>query len=187
MCNRRGFTLLEVTIVLILLVGMMAIAWPRMSAAARRSDLPDAAMAVKNILAGVRDQSVRSGQPIHFIYENGSGQFRVGSSRSESSDRMSIGTVQQGDQDVELASKSGSLPADTVFFFEQDTDQEESSDFESVTFFPDGRSTQSEIHIALPDRTHSIQLSVRGLTGGVTIDPIERMTRQDAVPRNKER
>ena len=88
MARRDGFTLLEVTIVLLIIVGMLSIAWPRMQTAMSRSDLRNAALVVKRTLASARRQAVESGQQIHVVFSDGSNQIQVCSKLPKSEDRI---------------------------------------------------------------------------------------------------
>lgn len=48
------------------------------------------------------------------------------------------------------------------------------SDSASITFYPDGRATTATIRILATDTGDSIQVVVRGFTGGVAVGPVER-------------
>jgi len=48
------------------------------------------------------------------------------------------------------------------------------TDSESITFFSEGRATAATVLLLADDSGDSIMLTVRGLTGGVSIGPVER-------------
>ena len=191
--QRRGFTLLEITIVLLIMVGLLAVAWPRMSAVSRRSELREAAIDVKSLLNHARDQSIRNGQETRFSYQSGSNQYQVGTTTPQPDETITVGAddrvvgePRDAESPPDSRSKAGSLGSPTVFHVPESEGSPPPSETRSVTFFPDGRSTDSEIQIALADGTLRIKLSVRGLTGGVTIHPVEKIPSQDAQSQNRE-
>ena len=185
--KQAGFTLLEVTIVLLIMAGVMAIGWPRIRSAAHRADLKDAALTVRGTLMGARDRAVRSGRSVQFICRFESSQFRVANALPEAGQNpMDENPV---DADLQTAStfKVGSVNQD-VFFYLRTADRDQTPDRSlAITFFPDGRSTQTDLNLALADRSHCIKLSVRGLTGGVFIHPVEKMFLQDTADRDLDR
>ncbi len=48
------------------------------------------------------------------------------------------------------------------------------ADSQSITFYPEGRCTSATVRLLAPDFGDSISLTVRGLTSGVVIGPVER-------------
>ena len=180
MARRDGFTLLEVTIVLLIIVGMLSIAWPRMQTAMSRSDLRNAALVVKRTLASARRQAVESGQQIHVVFSDGSNQIQVCSKLPKSEDRIEIGESSPADFD-DIPSNHSSVLLGNAFFSHKPNAkmQDTKSETQTITFYPDGRGTQSEVCLALPEQSYWIKLSIRGLTGGVTIHQMERINEQD--------
>jgi len=63
--TRRAFTLLELMIVLVILVGVMAVAWPRITGQIQLVAPREAALQVKSDLAEARERAVISGEPWH--------------------------------------------------------------------------------------------------------------------------
>ena len=53
---------------------------------------------------------------------------------------------------------------------------------ESITFYPEGRSSSATVRMLASDSGESITLTVRGLTGGVSIGPVETAFRSDTEP-----
>ncbi|MCA9184351.1 MAG: prepilin-type N-terminal cleavage/methylation domain-containing protein [Planctomycetales bacterium] len=76
--HRRRYTLLELMIVLAILAGVMAIAWPRLSRRSDRARLQDSALQLKAELAEARQAAVSGGYPLRLFYVPGTSQYAVG-------------------------------------------------------------------------------------------------------------
>lgn len=51
---------------------------------------------------------------------------------------------------------------------------------ESITFYPEGRCTSSIVRLLAPDTGESITVTIRGLTSGVSIGPVEKAPLDEA-------
>ena len=179
-----GFTLLEVTIVLLIMAGVMAIGWPRMRAAGHRADLKDAALTVRGALAEARDLAVRGGRVVQFTCKLDSSDFLIANALTEAEQERLDESPSDASLQTAYALKTGSIHRG-VFFCRNAAESSQSSDRSlTILFFPDGRASQSIIKLALADRSHSVKLSVRGLTGGVFMHPIEKILVQDTAVRD---
>jgi prepilin-type N-terminal cleavage/methylation domain-containing protein len=69
----RGYSLLELMIVLVVLVGLLAFAWPSLSKPLANSDLQQAATQLRTLLAEARLSAMQSGEPVLVRIEHGSG------------------------------------------------------------------------------------------------------------------
>ncbi|MCP4784385.1 MAG: prepilin-type N-terminal cleavage/methylation domain-containing protein, partial [Fuerstiella sp.] len=183
-CKHAGFTLLEVTIVLLIMAGVMAIGWPRIRSAGYRADLKGAALTVRAALVEARDIAVRSGRAVQFICRLDSSEFHVANALTETDQQRLDERPRHAGLQTAAALKSGSISGDVVFYRDPADASQPSTGSLTVTFFPDGRSTQTNIHLAFADFSHCIKLSVRGLTGGVSIHPVEKILVQDAAVRD---
>ena len=110
---QNAFTLLEVTIVMVMLVGLLALAWPRMSGVAKRSELRDSALKIKLALNEARDQAIQRGLEVQFVYELQSDQYQLRKKlQIRKSKRPSMrrrGMIRR------LDLRSGSLPEGLIF------------------------------------------------------------------------
>jgi len=61
---RRGFTLLEILLVLVLLVGILAIVWPAVGRSLASNDLRQGARSLRDALAEARRLATDSGEPV---------------------------------------------------------------------------------------------------------------------------
>lgn len=75
----RGFSLLELMIVLVLMVSLLAIAWPNMQRPLRRTTLNEAAQILREALDEGRYQAITTGCPIFVQMQQGNHSVRTGS------------------------------------------------------------------------------------------------------------
>ena len=75
--NRRGFTLLELILVLALVVILASLVYPSFSAMQAQYRVEGAADAAKAGLASARGHAIEAGQPYRFAIVPGKGNFRV--------------------------------------------------------------------------------------------------------------
>ncbi|MEC7408518.1 MAG: GspH/FimT family pseudopilin [Planctomycetota bacterium] len=170
---QNAFTLLEVTIVMVMLVGLLALAWPRMSGVAKRSELRDSALKIKLALNEARDQAIQRGLEVQFIYGLQSNQYQLRQISSDQEIETSLNARKRDDWASGFA--SGSLPEGLIFRSEatekpeDPARAEQQSETDVITFFPDGRGTNHDLQIAFQNGEMAITVAVRGLTGGVKI------------------
>ncbi len=75
----RGFSLLEVMIVLVIMVGLLAIAWPNMQRPLRRATLNEAAQVLREAIDEGRHEAITTGEPIFVQMQQGNHEVRTGS------------------------------------------------------------------------------------------------------------
>lgn len=75
----RGFSLLEVMIVLVLMVGLLAIAWPNLQRPLRRTTLNEAAQVLREAIDEGRHAAIATGEPIFVQMQQGNHEVRTGS------------------------------------------------------------------------------------------------------------
>ena len=75
--GRRGFTLLEMLVVLSLLGVMLSMAWPSMRRTLGKSQLREAAKQVRTQLATARLSAIESGQAQQFRFQPGTGRYMI--------------------------------------------------------------------------------------------------------------
>jgi len=75
----RGFSLLELMIVLVLMVSLLAIAWPNMQRPLRRTTLNEAAQILREAIDEGRYQAITKGCPIFVQMQQGNHSVRTGS------------------------------------------------------------------------------------------------------------
>jgi len=183
--RHTAYTLLEVMIVLSIVVGFLALAWPRMRGLAAKNELKAAAVELKAACSEARDLAVRSGRAVTLRYQLGDARFQV---------------VSESDTDtLDHSSQIHNLPAGIEFSALEQTDDgqraaelpdtnatnvttqnrlaaPEGTEFESITFYPEGRSSSAAVVLATQDAQRRVELNIRGLTGGVKIGPVTNST-----------
>ncbi len=75
----RGFSMLELMIVLVLMVGLLAIAWPNMQRLLRRTTLNEAAQVLREAIDEGRYEAITTGKPIFVQMQQGNHEVRTGS------------------------------------------------------------------------------------------------------------
>lgn len=75
----QGFSLLELMIVLVLMVSLLAIAWPNMQKPLRRTTLNEAAQILREAIDEGRYQAITTGCPIFVQMQQGNHEVRTGS------------------------------------------------------------------------------------------------------------
>ena len=158
---------------MVMLVGLLALAWPRMSGVAKRSELRDSALKIKLALNEARDQAIQRGLEVQFVYGPQSKQYQLRQIPSDQEIETSLNAPKRDDRASGFA--AGSLPEGLIFRSaapEKPDDparDEQQSETDVITFYPDGRGTNHELQIAFQTGEMAITVAVRGLTGGVKI------------------
>ena len=150
-----------------MLVGLLSLAWPRMSGVAKRSELRDAALKIKLALNEARDQAIQRGLEVQFVYGLQSSQYQLRQTPSGRDSETS--PVQPNLNERASGFAAGSLPEGFAFRSEVPARDGQQSETDSITFYPDGRGTNHQLQIAFENGEMAIAVSVRGLTGGVKI------------------
>lgn len=205
MCNdpgtvrrRCGYTLLELLIVLAILVMVLGLAWPSMRTMSQTGQLRDAARQLRIELLEARLDAIQSGSVRLFRYQPGTGFYEVSSSSDyEAVDELGLvatsdAAIEDGsanpDVGAELSPQS-ELSNDIIFFdpstepmpdFDQDLASESIGQAWStpIVFYPNGRTLNGRLRLAT--RRYAVGLSLRGLTGTITIGDVQRLEdRQD--------
>lgn len=78
----RGFTLLELMIVLAVMVGLLAIAWPNMRRPLNRTTLNEAAQVLREAIDDGRNEAITTGKPIFIQMQNDQHEVRSGAFES---------------------------------------------------------------------------------------------------------
>lgn len=188
---RAAFTLLEVMIVLSIAVGFLALSWPRMQGLVSKHELQEAALSVKAACAEARDRAVRSGHPVMLQYEHGGGQFRVVSSAdpelaTEAAASYELPTGIEFDRQRSVPDPGRMQRAEiddpeTITIGGAAT--EEPAEIETILFHPEGRSSSATVRLTSVAAGRTVELTVRGLTGGVIIGPVTNLAqRQTELP-----
>jgi prepilin-type N-terminal cleavage/methylation domain-containing protein len=77
-CAPRGFSLLEMMIVLVVMVGILAIAWPNLQKPLRRAGLSQATQRLREAIDESRYQAMTTGTPVFIQLRQGESEVRSG-------------------------------------------------------------------------------------------------------------
>jgi prepilin-type N-terminal cleavage/methylation domain-containing protein len=197
--HHLGFTLLELLLVLAVLVVIGALSWPRMMRYVQENALKQNVDAVRRELASTRMHAIESGLTYQFRYEPTGQQFLVlPFERPNDADSQESGTATPSDQPptaTKAKTVEGRISAD--FRFDTPTDAagqtvggqqlsdqwlsllKNGAQYSQTTWSPPilfrANGESQDAQLAVKDQTgNSIKLSVRGLTGSVRVDPLQR-------------
>jgi prepilin-type N-terminal cleavage/methylation domain-containing protein len=77
--RQSGFSLLELIIVLMLMISLLAIAWPNLQRPLRRTTLSEAAQTLRSAIDDIRYQAIVTGKPLFIELRQNDGLIRAGS------------------------------------------------------------------------------------------------------------
>jgi prepilin-type N-terminal cleavage/methylation domain-containing protein len=185
--RRRGFTLVEILVVLAIIVLVSAMAVPLIRKPLLRREVQSAADSVRTELFHARIGAMRSSHVYTFQYQPGSGSYRVSPQDQPSS--QSGDASQNSAQDPVSAdgehqpSEDGSLP-DGIHFMADDSPDPDAPDAASpmlaqsegggsgwsdpIFFYPDGTTSEARLIVA-SGRGFAVHIRLRGVTGNVIL------------------
>ena len=194
---RRGYTLLEMLILVALLALVAGLSWPSLRRLSQKRELLESARQIRVELLRTRLEAIESGTARQFRYQLGSGLF-------ESTPFSAADTIQAGDaweEDAELppGSLSDLGPVDQgsdsdgdetglppgVFFVSPDSDPQAVTetaieDVDSnlqwsapILFYPNGRTLNARLELS--NGGHAVDITLRGLTGTARIGQVRRL------------
>ena len=186
--SRRGFTLIEVLIVMAILVLIAAATWPAIQKPLMRRQVQQAADSVRTKLFHARIGAMRSSHVYSFQYQPGSGSYRVspqdqastgqqaGDDSNASADPLSADGEHQPSEDYNLP--------DGVRFMADDSPDPDVAESTSATvaqngdggngwsepvfFYPDGTTSDARLVVA-GGRGYAVHIRLRGVTGNVIL------------------
>lgn len=191
---RRGFTLLELMLVLAVLVVIAAMTMPALGRVVETQRLKQGADQVRAAWMRTHLIAMRTGKLQMFRYENGGNRFRVETwyaaeeevEGKDATDDQNLRSAVQAPPEVEQGEQA--LPDDVVFSagdaendnrslkIEEDVSQSSGGGGWSrpILFYPDG--STSTAHLVVSNKKgRAIRVDLRGLTGGVTVGEIEKI------------
>jgi len=172
--SRRGFTLMEVTLVMALMVILAAIAVPSMQALYGDIRLSAASDLVRARFADARSHAMEEGTSYRFAVQPDSTKFRLA---PDTGDHWSdgIGSTLLLEESVQPLVLEGDLPEGVTFQFDDTgTAPQGNSDgwTKLGTFVPDGTCREDISIIFKTKGQNPLRLKLRGLTGSVRVETI---------------
>ncbi len=93
----RGFSLLELMIVLVVIVGLLALAWPNLQRPLKRAELSQATQQLREAIDESRYRAISTGTPVFIRLKQGDSEVVAGGFESFASADFDTGTPSLGD------------------------------------------------------------------------------------------
>jgi prepilin-type N-terminal cleavage/methylation domain-containing protein len=186
--RRRGFTLIEVLVVLAIVMVLATLALPLIRKPLQKREVQSAADSVRTKLFHARIGAMKSSHVYTFQYQPGSGTYRV-SPRDQSSPAgqtdENTSSVQQDPamaDEQHLPSEDGTLP-EGLHFLADDSPDPDSPDSttpmvaqggggngwsDPIFFYPDGTTSDARLIVA-SGHGYAVHIQLRGVTGNVSV------------------
>jgi prepilin-type N-terminal cleavage/methylation domain-containing protein len=196
---RRGFTLIELVVVVAVLALLAAVSWPSVRGLWAKSHLQSGAKQLRAALARTRLDAMQSGTIRQFRYCPGTGRYEVSVLASLDSPATADRAADTFGLDDGRSGAKGSspqsaveevLPEGVVFegpdLLEQFLDltegeltQDDSGWSKPILFFPNGRTANAHLRL-LGDRGLLVEVSLRGITGAAAIGEMGSIEEESA-------
>jgi prepilin-type N-terminal cleavage/methylation domain-containing protein len=191
MKTRRGYTLLELLLVVAILVVLTAVAWPALRSPWGRARIEEAGHAVRVALARVRVEAIESAMPYQFRFQPGTGTYEYGpapalggrnaetalaafdpdAADSESADPEDLAVEEDLPEGVRFVDPesaalrvAGSVVLDAPAYAESAATSGAAEWSAPIVFYPNGRSLSARLTLVAPDG-RMVDVVLRGLTG----------------------
>lgn len=176
MTARKGFTLLEMILVLAVITAISALAYPTISGWFRGETLRTAADSVRAAIAMARHLAIEEGQPYRLAIVEGSGNLRA----APDLDEAWFGSIDPTTEFEETLPRGvileldTGLPLEAIDLGDKETFQEKgqvspTSWTTVATFFPDGHADQDVRLICQGFGITPVVIQLRALTGTSTV------------------
>ncbi len=159
----RGFSLVELVIVLVVLGVSIALVTPSLSRFAQRVELKAAAKNVSGILRYFRSESIQKGRVYQVLFDSNLREVRV----QEMEERGGEGKKEE----EKGLKKTYTLPAGVQMKDFKISDPEFSSDLPAIEFYPNGSSNGGSMILDGRDQK-GYRIKVHFLTGIVEIEEV---------------
>lgn len=164
--RNRGFSLVELVIVLVLISLSIALVTPSLSRFSRQVELKTAAQKISGILRYIRSESIQKGKVYQVQVDPASREVRVQALEEEEK-----GEGEKGVEGQQVFRKSYSLPAGVQMREIKISSSEFPSDLPAFEFYPNGGSNGGSIIVEGKDQK-GYRIKVHFLTGMVEIEEI---------------
>ena len=164
--RNRGFTLIELVIVLVVISLSVALVTPSLSRFSRRVEIKASAQKISGILRYFRSESVQRGRVYQVLFDTDLREVRV---QALEEDEKGEGEKSPGEQ--RFFKKSYSLPEGIQMKEFKIPSPEFQSDLPTIEFYPNGSSNGGSILVDAQDQK-GFRIKVHFLTGIVEIEEV---------------
>jgi general secretion pathway protein H len=173
----RGFTLLELLIVLVVMGIMLAVAGPRIGKALTGLSIKTTARKVAAAMRYARSRAVSSGHAYNVVFDGEKRRVLVIQSPqtsmfdtvlNDNEDDTEPGNAQAQVREIKILPLPKGTSFHKVTVADVASDEGEVEEIYQLTFFPDGTTQQGEIILA-DTKERMYRIDVNFLTGGVTL------------------
>jgi prepilin-type N-terminal cleavage/methylation domain-containing protein len=173
MTHRRGFTILEVLLVVAVMVMLAAMAYPSIEAMYGDLRLTAAADQVRARWADARTRAIEEGRPYRFSTQP-DGQYKIAPDTSQfwsGSGETTAGDVNNSDSPPLVIEET--LPQGFKFADESNSGDTDAGPWQTaIKFLPDGTANTDKTITIQADGYRPVQLRIRALTGAVTAETL---------------
>jgi general secretion pathway protein H len=162
--RNKGFSLIEMVIVLVLIGLSIALVTPSLSRFSKQVELKTSAKKVSGILRFFRNESVQKGRVFQVLFDPDLRMVRVRALEGDS-------PVKEGKEELKIQEKRYVLPSGIQLGEVQIPSPEFPSDLPTIEFYPNGSSNGGTIVLEMQDRK-GYRIRVHFLTGMVEIEEV---------------
>jgi len=168
--RNRGFSLIEMVVVLVLISLSIALVTPSLSRFSKKVELKATAQKVSGILRYFRSESIQKGRVYQILFDSGTGEIRIRALEGE--EKEMEGKQEEGKKGTEEAAaqeRRYPLPGGIQMKEFKIPSPEFPSDLPTIEFYPTGGSNGGAILLEMQDQK-GYWIKVHFLTGIVGIE-----------------
>ncbi len=168
--RNRGFSLVEMVVVLVLISLSIALVTPSLSRFSKRVELKATAQKVSGILRYFRSESIQKGRVYQILFDSGIGEIRIRTLEKE--EREGTGKQEEGKKGTDEAGaqeRRYPLPGGIQIKEVRIPSPEFPSDLPTIEFYPTGGSNGGAVLLDMQDEK-GYWIKVHFLTGIVGIE-----------------
>jgi prepilin-type N-terminal cleavage/methylation domain-containing protein len=167
--KNRGFTLIEMVVVLVLISLSIALVTPSLSRFSKRVELKATAQKVSGILRHFRSESIQKGRVYQILFDSGTGEVRIRALEKEEKEGEGKEEEKKGTEEAKAQERRYPLPGGVLIKEVKIPSPEFPSDFPTIEFYPTGGSNGGAVLLEMQDQK-GYWIKVHFLTGIVEIE-----------------